>query len=729
MASKIDISVGSLVEMIKSGELRLPEMQRQYVWTKDRVRDLLDSLYRGYPSGTILVWETEREMPSRDLAVAQEQNPFRGHKLLLDGQQRLTSLSAILRGEPVVVRGSKKPIEVLFNLDHPEGPPVEITEVDEQTNGTDLADDEEDDDEGGLSPQERFRQRTFVIANKALLNDARWVKVSDVFRGDGSDAKLLSRVVKSFDDPNFDKYSRRLQQLRKIRDYSYVVHVLDKSLSYEEVAEIFVRVNSLGVKLKSSDLALAQITSRWRNALGLFETLRADCEKEGFTLDLGHIVRALVVFSTNQCRFSTAGALSVDTLQKGWAHTREAMLWAVNFLRMNADIEDEILLSSPFIIIALAYYRHHRGVPTGPEEHALKRWIYLASSRSHYSGSSETFLDADLAAIRNGGGADTLLGMLERQVSRFELHASDLTARGRQSPLLPITFLALRARGAKDLRNNLKLGLEKGKKPSDREIDWQFLFSPQALQARGCSRAESREIANMIFVTGPQPHSAVPAEKRLQAALAALGPEGLAAHCLPTDPELWKPEAYKEFLEQRRALLTQAINEFIAGQPAKKAPLDLGALIAGGETAQVEFKERAVYITKGEGKTVHFLAKETAAFMNKDGGVLLIGVDDKGNVVGVEQEYAQHAKGRDGYQLTLSDIIQSAIGKAAAMRVKISFVPHKGKEVCVVEVPRSSQAVYVKDGQNDRFYVRTNGGCQELGPKDVVSYLQHRGLA
>lgn len=101
---KIDTDVGKLVSMIKEGELQLPEMQRRYVWPATRVRDLLDSFYRGYPSGAILVWETDREMPSRELAVSQGQSPFKGHKLLLDGQQRLTSLTAILRGEQVTMR-------------------------------------------------------------------------------------------------------------------------------------------------------------------------------------------------------------------------------------------------------------------------------------------------------------------------------------------------------------------------------------------------------------------------------------------------------------------------------------------------------------------------------------------------------------------------------------------------------------------------------------------------
>src|SRR5437667_5900688 len=95
---KIDTNVGYLVDMVQRGELRLPEMQRRYVWTATRVRDLLDSLYRGYPSGTILVWETDQDQPARDLAVGQSRTSFTP-KLLLDGQQRITSLSAVIRGE------------------------------------------------------------------------------------------------------------------------------------------------------------------------------------------------------------------------------------------------------------------------------------------------------------------------------------------------------------------------------------------------------------------------------------------------------------------------------------------------------------------------------------------------------------------------------------------------------------------------------------------------------
>jgi hypothetical protein len=115
-----EASVEELVGMIQRGELRLLEMQRRYVWQSTRVRDLLDSLYRDYPSGAILLWETDEDVPLQEFSVQQQNSPYTTLRLLLDGQQRLTSLSAVIRGEPVKVQGRKRPIELLFNLDHPD---------------------------------------------------------------------------------------------------------------------------------------------------------------------------------------------------------------------------------------------------------------------------------------------------------------------------------------------------------------------------------------------------------------------------------------------------------------------------------------------------------------------------------------------------------------------------------------------------------------------------------
>jgi uncharacterized protein with ParB-like and HNH nuclease domain len=113
--AKQDISIRKLVDKVTDGELTLPEMQRRYVWTSIKVRDLLDSLYRGYPSGTILVWETDDPGNYRKLQVdGAKSSPLSASLLLLDGQQRITSQSAVINGQPILVRNKRKPIEILL---------------------------------------------------------------------------------------------------------------------------------------------------------------------------------------------------------------------------------------------------------------------------------------------------------------------------------------------------------------------------------------------------------------------------------------------------------------------------------------------------------------------------------------------------------------------------------------------------------------------------------------
>jgi hypothetical protein len=284
--SKADATVEELVSMIAGGQLRLPEMQREYVWQAPRIRDLMDSLYRGYPSGAILIWETEEPVPLREFAVQQERNPYGTTMLLLDGQQRLTSLSAVLRAEPIRVRGRKRPIELLFNLEHPDNL-VLVTEVNEDT---DVGSDAEAPDLTDATEDEllsRFNQMTFVVATSKLERRPNWVKVSDVFRTPDNGPFLKKAGVTDFDDPRCEKYSQRLNRLRDVRKYVYRMDILERSLNYEEVTEIFVRVNSLGAKLRGTDLAMAQITAKWRDSLKTFEGFQKECASAGYDLSLG----------------------------------------------------------------------------------------------------------------------------------------------------------------------------------------------------------------------------------------------------------------------------------------------------------------------------------------------------------------------------------------------------------------------------------------------------------
>jgi len=157
--------------------------------------------------------------------------------------------------------------------------------------------------------------------------------------------------ITSFDDPRYAKYSSRLKKLRLIKEYMYTMHVLPKSLSYEEVAEIFVRVNSLGVKLRGSDLALAQITARWPHSLTLFEEFQDECEDYWMTLDIGLLIRAMVVFATNQARFDKVSTTPIVKFKEGWEKAKNGLRYAINFLRTNAERMQ--LKSRPYLWIPI----------------------------------------------------------------------------------------------------------------------------------------------------------------------------------------------------------------------------------------------------------------------------------------------------------------------------------------------------------------------------------------
>ncbi len=565
-----NIPIGTLVDMYKRGELRLPEIQRHYVWRATRVRDLLDSLYRGYPSGSILMWETDEPVPTRDFAIAQDSNAFAGRKLLLDGQQRLTSLTAVLNGEMVSVRGRKRPIDILFNLDHPDGPPTDVVEVESDEDSPVSADDEVPDeaDEGDDTDQgiqEKLNRRTFVVGSRALAALPNWVSVSEVFRT-ANDAEILEKAgIESFKDPRFQRYSDRLKKLRAVKDYQYVVHVLERAMSYEEVTEIFVRVNSLGAKLKSSDLAMAQMSSRWPNLLKELEAFQEECEKYWFTIDLGHLVRAIVVFATQQCLFRSVATTPIERLRQGWADAQEGLRFAINFLRANAGIEDESLLSSPMFIHALAAVSHvKQNKLTADEQRRLLHWLLVANARGRYSrGSTETLLNEDLAIIFRTGDIAALMEPVKRQFGRLHVEPGDLAGRGVNSPLFSLAYLALKAGGAKDWYSGLGISLtHQGKLHF---IQWHHVIPKSLLKDKNYETGEINEIANMAFITGQTNRriSNKQATDYLVDVVAKQGKDALESQCVPTDPELWSTERYREFLHYRREALAARMNAFI----------------------------------------------------------------------------------------------------------------------------------------------------------------------
>jgi len=562
--SETNTKIQELVAKIERGEIRLPEMQRSYVWQKTRVRDLLDSLYRDYPSGSILIWETGEDVPTREFSIAQEAKNQSKFQLLLDGQQRLTSLSAILRGDPVHVRGLKKPVDILFNLEHPDKL-ESVTEVDDHTSTNTDADDEGVEDASENELRDRFEKMTFVVHNKMLESVPHWVSVTDVFKESSTTSQIIKKAgVTSMDDPKFNKYETRITRLRNIKDYNYHVHILGHDKSYEEVAEIFVRVNSLGAKLRSSDLALAQITSKWNDSLKVFQAYDEAWKKDGFDLDQSIYLKNLMAFATGQSSFNTINRLSESKLKESWEQAKDGMEYSLNFLRSNAKIESPALLSSAFLAITIAKYGHEMEYHLSKNEaNQLRYWALLANTKGRYSrGSSETLLNQDLRILTGEGNViDDLINTLEAQVGRLDISEADIENKNTRSAYFKTMFLAFKDNGAKDWNSQVEISIKHtGSRDS---LQFHHIFPKSLL--KGMEKSKVNDICNLAFIGGATNRkisNKLP-EEYLPRVVDKGGEEALLRQCVPTDPQLWKIEEYEKFLKERRKLVVKRLNDFL----------------------------------------------------------------------------------------------------------------------------------------------------------------------
>jgi len=565
---KTDISIGELVKKVERGELRLPEMQRRYVWPATRVRDLLDSLYRSYPSGTILVWETDEDIEARDLATRPTNTPTTSQKLLLlDGQQRITSLNAILKGQPVKVRSKSKEkmIDIMFNLDHPEGAPLEAMEIDETDFNQDL-DEFEGEEAADRDIQEELSKRTFVVASRALKNNPVWISVSDIFVK--REAELLRPLGINSDDERWDKYSDRIKKVRDIENYMYSMQTLGKNLSYEEVTEIFVRVNSLGIKLRGSDLALAQISSRWKGFVDVMEDFASEFgEDENYIIESGLPVRTMVIFATKQSKFKTVSKISKEKLENSWREAISGLRFAVDFIRNNAGIESLSYLSSPFLVIPIAVYATLNGEKlSNEEEKKLLKWLYYAHMRGHYSlGSSETILDADLSVLFKEKNLDSLMATLVQHVKRLEVEAADLIGKSIRSPFFSMLYFVLRKNGAEDWFTGIKLSDNNVSK--NHTIQFHHIFPKSLLRDAGYDRKEINELSNLAFIGGKTNRKITNKEPNkyfIEDVISNRGEEALIRQLIPVDKSLWEIDKFKDFLNWRRNKIVETINNFMS---------------------------------------------------------------------------------------------------------------------------------------------------------------------
>lgn len=521
------LKVREFLDQIERDQVLLPEIQRTYVWKGPQVAKLIDSLYREYPAGQILLWDPlglELPVTKRMEGAKGAQLPSAGPpKIVLDGQQRLTSLwKALGNGS------AEDQIDVYFNVE----------------------------------------TEQFQLYLRRMKADPHWVPVRAVLNGETDDLDFLDAIQKaggpSPRDPQGKVFRDRLAQLRDIAKYKFPIEIF-RSEDYDQVTELFVRINSGGTRLREAELALAKLALRLPGAITeQFEEAMDEYEgKFDYALDARFLIRALIVLGTRQSRFryiSEFWERPASELLATWKSTRRAVDAAVNFARKNARFDTSEWLPSANALIPLVVY-FDRFQRIAPDTDDLLRWFYVASLRGRYSGSSETAMDEDIKAALGDRPIEELMktatGGLSTTVSPEEFDDA-----GRLNPLFSLTYAVARKRAAKDWFTGIPIG--KDVVGTAQKVEFHHIFAKAVLRGKA-SRKDRDEIANLAFLSA-KPNKTISARPpgEYLPEIAGKHVDRLEAQCIPMNPELWRVERFQDFLAERRALLSAAVNDLIA---------------------------------------------------------------------------------------------------------------------------------------------------------------------
>lgn len=520
------MNVETILSQIDLGAMALPEFQRGYVWNRDQVRGLMDSLYRQHPVGGLLVWVTKTEQAT---ARGNGQLSAGSVELLLDGQQRITSLYGIIRGEPPrFFEGNRQAFtDLYFNLD----------------------------------------DETFEFYGPVKMRDnPAWINVTQLMQeGSGPTIRRLSRLA-DLDDDVADLYFERVNRIDNIKKIDlHIEKVVGDDKTVDVVVDIFNKVNSGGTKLSKGDLALAKICAEWPEARDAMRTRLDKWEAVGFHFRLEWLLRCVNAIVTGEALFTALANVGPAEVQRGLEQSEEAIDTLLNLVSSRLGLDHDRVLGSRYSFPLLAHYVVRRGgrLSDYRERDKLLYWYVHTFLWGRYAGSTETILNQDLGLIEElDGGIDRLIEQLRRNRGDLAIHANDFLGWSRGARFYPLLYMLTRVYHAQDWETGFELSSNLLGRLS--ALQMHHIFPRALLYKHGYKMDEVNALANFTFLT--QETNLLVSDKDPVEYLERyeqLHPGAIESHWIPTDRRLWRVENYLEFLAARRELLANAANQFL----------------------------------------------------------------------------------------------------------------------------------------------------------------------
>lgn len=740
---KVDYDLGSLVKYIELGEIGLPDIQRPFVWKNAKVRDLFDSMYRGYPVGYLLLWENG--LPDdRAIGTDAKQKPPR--LVIVDGQQRLTSLYAVVKGVPVVRENyDSEKISIAFN-------PLE---------------------------------GRFEVADAAIKRDKAFIPdISEVWSGGKSIFKVASeyldglRSTREVSDEETKLIEEALTKLQSLLSFPFTALELAAGISEEDVSDVFVRINSKGTPLNQADFILTLMSVFWDEGRSELERFCKKARKptKGEASPFNHFIdpdpdqllrvnvgvafkraRLKYVYSLLRGKDLETGEFSEDRRNEQFGLLKDAQNKTLNIqhwhdflncIRSAGFRSGKMISSNNNLLFSYMLYligKTQFGVEPFILRKVIAQWFFMSAVTGRFTGSPESAMEFDLARLRGLSKPEEFVSTLRRACEVTLTNdfwgvtlPNDLATSSPRSPSLFAFNAALVLLDARVLFSTAKIAelLDPSIQANRALIERHHLFPKGHLRTLGITATrETNQIANYAYVEWADNTkvSDLPPIEYVPALKERFSAQEIARmyHCHAL-PDNWEIMEYAAFLERRRELMALVTAEgyrtLVEGpmENEEEGALDIDSLIDGGESEATEFKStlRVNLHTGGQDKRMETSALKTlAGFLNANGGILVVGVSDDGSPVGID---ADKFPNEDKMGLHLVNIVKNRLGPQAMTDIHPHFEDYDGTRVLVVRCRRSRTPVFVKDAEIERFYVRTGPATTELSASQTQAFIKQR---
>ncbi|MGR3302948.1 MAG: GmrSD restriction endonuclease domain-containing protein [Candidatus Scalindua sp.] len=692
-----------LISEIQKGIIKIPKFQRDFVWSIDKTAKLLDSILKGYPIGTFILWQTdERINDIKNIGNLEIPPTPDGTKVqyVLDGQQRITSLYAAYLGARIQKVGEKKIIDysdIVVNLD------ADINENGDQ-----------------------------VIS--AEPTGEKYISLNDVLNFSYSKAKALSDRFCEEELEKIDSYSTAF------KTYEFSTVVLRKE-DIDSAIEVFTRINTGGQTLTLFEIMSAKtydekqhfdMQTKWADFIRELKDIKYESISSTIVLS----VLSLVLSRTKECKRKTILTLDKQDIIDTWGKVISALKDSIDYFRTTYRIPVSHLLPYDSLLVPIAYFFYQQqDRPNANQRKYLEEFFWRMSLSFRYSSSAESRLAQDIKRI------EKILKTERPEYSDIKVYldsSQDLinTNFSAGNSYCKAIICLLVYQEPKDFRDNGKVILDNSWLKVANSKNYHHFFSRAYLN--GKTALNSNSLMNITLVSDHLNKRKIGA-KAPSVYIGDFADQNndinitLNSHFIDLKGFGIESNDYQQFLTARAEKVFTHLKSRIELTHTESKNEEIEELILGGEGESVEFKSTLRYDLRQKTvnkKLEYVIAKTLSAFLNSNGGNLLVGIDDDQNILGLDDDIATLKKqDLDGFELQLIEVIKKYIGKELSTHIKIQFPEVDNKKICQITVSKSSKSVFISFEGKEDFFIRSGCSSQPLSREEQSAYeKEHWGL-